>query len=67
MRVLAVVFDVLTGILLLSTLICGAWIKAQPTADPGSIKFHMGISLLTAAFVVASLVIMTIAAYKVQS
>lgn len=54
MRTLAVILDVVTGLLLFSTIICGVWIKTGPKAEAGSVGFHLGIALLTAAFVVAS-------------
>ncbi len=64
MKTLAVILDVVTGLLLLSTIICGAWIKAQPVVDPGSVKFHLMIGLLTGASVAASLITMTMAAFR---
>jgi len=67
MRTFAVILDVVTGFLLLSTIICGAWIKAQPAVDAGSVRFHLAIGLLTGASVVASLITMTAAAFTHQA
>lgn len=67
MRTLVVILDVVTGLLLFSTIICGVWIKAQPKLDAGSVGFHLGIALLTAAFVVVSLIVMTISAFKLRA
>jgi hypothetical protein len=46
MRLFAVLFSILTGLLLLSTLICGLWIRAQKDpVDPSSVQFHTTIAI----------------------
>ncbi len=41
------ILAIITGILLLSTLICGLWIRYSGEADDSSVSFHMGIASLT--------------------
>jgi len=67
MKTTVVILDVVTGLLILSTLICGLWIKAQPEIDPSSVNFHMGIALLTTGFVLVSLVVSTVALFRLPS
>ncbi len=48
MKVLRVALNVGATILLVSTAICGLWIRGQGAAvDPSSIGFHMAIGLVT--------------------
>lgn len=47
------VMAIITAILLLSTLICGLWIRYSGEADDSSVTFHMGIASVT---VVAGLI-----------
>jgi hypothetical protein len=67
MKTAVVILDVVTGLLLFSTVICGLWIKAQPEIDPSSVSFHMGIALLTTAFVVISLLVSTVAVFRISA
>lgn len=64
MKIVVLVLSILTGLLMFSTVVCGLWIKAQPEVDASSISFHQGIALLTAAFVVVSLVVSTITVFR---
>ena len=57
MKTVIVIMAVLTGLLMLSTLICGFWMRAQETVDPSSISFHMGIALLSVVLALATLVV----------
>ena len=57
MKTVIVIMAVLTGLLMLSTLICGLWMRAQETVDPSSISFHMGIALLSVVLALATLVV----------
>jgi hypothetical protein len=50
-----------------TSLICGLWIKAQPEVDPSSVSFHLGIALLTSGFVVVSLLVSTVAVFRLAA
>ena len=67
MKAAILILDVITGLLIFSTLICGLWIKAQPAVDPSSVSFHMAIALLTARFVIVSLVVSTAAVFRLAA
>lgn len=67
MKTMVIVLDVVTGLLIASTVICGLWMKGQPTVDPSSAGFHMGIALLTTASVAATLIVSTIAVYRLSA
>jgi hypothetical protein len=67
MKTAVVILDVVTGLLIFSTLICGLWIKAQPEVDPSSVSFHLGIALLTSGFVVVSLLVSTVAVFRLAA
>lgn len=67
MKTAILILDVVTGLLIFSTLICGLWIKAQPEVDPSSVSFHMGIALLTTGFVIVSLVVSTAAVLRLAA
>ena len=60
MKTLVIILDIVTGLLLFSTLVCGLWINGQPEVDPSSAKFHMSIAILTVVFTVVTLVVRTI-------
>ena len=53
MKTAVIILDILTGILLFSTLVCGLWMRAQPQVDPSSIKFHMSVGIPAALFAAA--------------
>ena len=36
-----------TILLLISTLICGLWMRSQPQVDPSSITFHIWLGILS--------------------
>lgn len=66
MKTVVIVLDVLTGLFLFSTVVCGLWMKAQATVDPGSIAFHQTIGLVTAVLVVVTLVVTTVALFRLS-
>lgn len=62
MKKATLISAIITALLMLSTMICGLWIKANNIAEKSSIDFHMscGIAatifcLVTLAMVIASL------------
>lgn len=64
MRTTIVALDVVTVLLILSTVICGLWIKAQPQVDPSSIDFHRMIAFLTTGLVIVSLAVSAFAVFR---
>jgi hypothetical protein len=67
MKMVVIVLDIVTGLMIASTVICGLWMKAQPEIDPSSIGFHMGIALLAAALVAVTLVVSTAAVFRLSA
>ena len=67
MKTAVIVLNVATVILLLSTVICGLWIAAQPEVDPSSVSFHTLIGLVTAGLVLVSLVVSTVAMFRLSA
>lgn len=67
MKTTIIILDAVTGLLIFSTLICGLWIKAQPKIDPSSVSFHLGIALLTTGFVVVTLVVASVAVFRLAA
>ncbi|MHA2248070.1 MAG: hypothetical protein ACXADY_24190 [Candidatus Hodarchaeales archaeon] len=50
---------VITVVLMLSTTVCGLWIEfSGEEKDPGAIKFHMVIALLTVLSTVITILIL---------
>ncbi|MDF2878150.1 MAG: hypothetical protein K0S30_1246 [Clostridia bacterium] len=62
MKVLSLVSLVITCLLLLSTLICGLWIKTNNVSEVGSLNFHMysGITSIIFCFISLLLVILLV-------
>ena len=67
MKTVMIILDVVTGLLIFSTVMCGLWMKSQPQVDPSSISFHLGIALLTVGFMVASLVVSTVTIFRLAA
>lgn len=52
MKLIMNLLSVLSIIGLLSTLICGIWMKQQASIDPSSIKFHMTLGSASIAITI---------------
>ncbi|MDF2936505.1 MAG: hypothetical protein K0Q90_1878 [Paenibacillaceae bacterium] len=63
MKAAALISSIITGLLLLTTMICGLWIKANKITDPGSLDFHVtsGIASVVFSFITLALVIRLLA------
>ena len=57
MKTVIVIMAVLSGLVMLSTMICGFWMRSQATVDPSSISFHMGIAVLGVLLTLATIVL----------
>ncbi len=57
MKTALIVMSVLDVVMLLSTLICGAWIRSTQgqNPDPSSLNFHAGIAVASIVMVLATL------------
>jgi hypothetical protein len=59
MKTVSIILSSISMLLLVSTLICGFWIRSQTPAgsppDASSITFHMQIAVATTIFVLAAL------------
>jgi len=58
MKIITIIIGVVTALLLLSTLLCGLWIKSKGLTDIGSLNFHMQIGIATVLFGVTSVIIL---------
>ena len=62
MKILSVAVAAATALSLLTTLICGCWIRAHSVTDPGSLRFHMQAGGLTCVLVTLSLALLLVLA-----
>ena len=62
MKIAALVSAVVTVLVVVSTMICGLWIRANNVTDPGSLDFHrtIGIASVVCCVITAILVIVLI-------
>ncbi|MHA1966701.1 MAG: hypothetical protein ACW964_02750 [Candidatus Hodarchaeales archaeon] len=59
MSIIEIGMVVITVVLMLSTTVCGLWIEySGEEKDPGAIKFHMVIALLTVLSAVITILIL---------
>ncbi len=59
MKTLIITSGIITNLLLLSTAICGFWIRANNINDISSINFHVTIGSISIVLAVLSVVILT--------
>ena len=55
MKTTIIILAVISALLIVSTVICGLWIKNSGEADESSIKFHLQIGLTTLLFTLVTL------------
>jgi cytochrome b561 len=55
MKTVFVILTILSSLMMLSTLICGLWMRAQDQVEASSVNFHMGLGIATLALVVITL------------
>lgn len=65
MKIFINVLSVSTMLMLLSTLICGLWIKANNVVEPSSLQFHMVLGILSVVLAVVLLVVLMVVLRKV--
>lgn len=65
MKTLVIVLDVLAGLLLFSTLVCGLWMRSQVELDPSSVGFHATIGIATVVVTALAMILSTISMLRV--
>ncbi|PKM84642.1 MAG: hypothetical protein CVU86_06320 [Firmicutes bacterium HGW-Firmicutes-11] len=60
MKVFLVILGIVTSLSMLSTLVCGLWIKANKVTEVSSLNFHMNIGILSAVLTTAMAVAMIV-------
>ncbi|WP_342757534.1 hypothetical protein [Kineothrix sedimenti] len=55
MKKATIISAVITVLLLLSTMICGLWLRANNISDPGSFDFHVNCGIAAVVFSVITL------------
>ena len=60
MKILTNILGIISIISILSTLICGLWIRANNVTELSSIKFHSNIGILSVILVIAFIVVVMI-------
>lgn len=58
MKTFMLIFSSITVLMLLSTMICGLWMRAQKEVDPSSIAFHSTIAVASVIFALAAIVLL---------
>jgi len=58
MKIISIIIAAITVLLLLSTLMCGLWIKSKGLTDVGSLNFHMQIGIGTVIFGLISVILL---------
>ena len=64
MKTISIIVAVITILLLLSTLICGLWIKSKGLTDPSSLNFHMQIGIASVIFGLISATLLLVQTLK---
>ena len=55
MKKVTIVSAVITVLLLMSTMICGLWLRANNISDPGSFDFHVNCGIAAFVFSIITL------------
>lgn len=58
MKTAILILSIVSGLLLVFTIICGLWIRTQGTnVDPSSLSFHLGIALAASGSSILTLIL----------
>lgn len=60
MKIAMLISAVITALLMLSTMICGFWIRANGISDPSSFEFHISCGVAAVAFSFITLILLII-------
>lgn len=58
MKTISIIIGIITGLMLISTLICGLWIRSNKITDVTSIDFHFKLG--TASVILSIITIVTL-------
>lgn len=64
MKIFSMMFAIITGLLLFSTLVCGLWIRANEVSEASSLNFHMNIGIATVIFSTTSVTLLFLMSLK---
>ena len=60
MKIATLLSAVITTLLVLTTMICGLWIRANSITDPSSFDFHIGAGIASVVFSVITTVLVVV-------
>jgi uncharacterized BrkB/YihY/UPF0761 family membrane protein len=64
MKILTLISAIITTLLLLTTMICGLWLRANGIDDSGSISFHMNSGIASVIFCFITLILFSSYLFK---
>lgn len=57
MKVVTLASSIITTLLLLTTMICGLWIRANNVTDTGSLNFHVNSGIASVIFCLVTMIL----------
>lgn len=60
MKTATLISAIITALLMLSTMICGLWIRANNITDPSSFNFHVNCGIASVIFSLITLVMVIV-------
>jgi ABC-type Na+ efflux pump permease subunit len=60
MKTATLISAIITALLMLSTMICGLWIRANNITDPSSFNFHVNCGIAAVVFSLVTLVMVIV-------
>lgn len=66
MKIVTMISAIITFLLLLSTMICGLWLKANNVTDPSSFSFHINCGIASVAFCFITMVLLAFTLHKAK-
>jgi hypothetical protein len=64
MKTILIIIAIITGLLLLSTLVCGLWIRANKVTEVSSMSFHTNIGIASVIFGIITVIALIIFALR---
>ncbi|MDF2921499.1 MAG: hypothetical protein K0R57_413 [Paenibacillaceae bacterium] len=58
MRIATLISSIISILLLLTTMICGLWIRANSITDPSSVDFHVASGIASVVFLFLTFIMM---------
>ncbi|KAB1434536.1 hypothetical protein [Candidatus Galacturonibacter soehngenii] len=60
MKTVTLISSIITTLLIMSTMICGMWLKAKNISDPSSLAFHMNFGIASVVFCFITMILLII-------